>query len=95
MASHRAGIEIVDDRADERVIAGLQALSSRFALPRRAQFDYGGPFVARTGIGQVVRVLVHQGVTPVFVPPREPWRSGTIEHFNDLCRDLRYAEECR
>ncbi len=30
-----------------------------------------------------MRVLVHQGVTPVFVPPREPWRNGTIEHFND------------
>jgi hypothetical protein len=28
-------------------------------------------------------VLVHQGVTPVFVPPREPWRNGTIEHFNN------------
>jgi hypothetical protein len=53
---------------------------------RRAQFDNGGPFVAPTGIGEVVRVLVHQGVTPVLVPPREPWRNGTIEHFNDTLR---------
>jgi putative transposase len=83
VASHQAGIEIVDDRADERVIDALHALWSRFGLPRRAQFDNGGPFVAPTGIGEVVRALVHQGVTPVFVPPREPWRNGTIEHFND------------
>jgi putative transposase len=83
VASHQAGIEIVADRADARVIAGLQALWSRFGLPRRAQFDNGGPFTAPTGLGDVVRVLVHQGVTPVFVPPREPWRNGTIEHFND------------
>jgi putative transposase len=83
VASHQAGIEIVDDRADERVIDALQALWSRFGVPRRAQFDNGGPFVAPAGIGEVVRVLVHQDVTPVFVPPREPWRNGTIEHFND------------
>jgi putative transposase len=83
VASHQAGIEIVEDRADERVIDALQALWGRFGVPRRAQFDNGGPFVAPTGIGEVVRVLVHQGVTPVFVPPREPWRNGTIEHFND------------
>jgi putative transposase len=28
-------------------------------------------------------VCLHQGATPVFIPPREPWRNGTIEHFND------------
>jgi putative transposase len=83
VASHQAGIEIVDDRGDAHVIDALQALWSRFGVPRRAQFDNGGPFVAPTGVGEVVRVLVHQGVTPVFVPPREPWRNGTIEHFND------------
>jgi len=83
VASHQAGIEIVEDRADARVIGALHALWTRFGVPRRAQFDNGGPFVAPTGIGEVVRVLVHQGVTPVFVPPREPWRNGTIEHFND------------
>src|SRR5207249_5783215 len=26
---------------------------------------------------------LHQGATPVFIPPREPWRNGTIERFND------------
>lgn len=83
VASHQAGIEIIEDRADTRVIGALHALWTRFGLPRRAQFDNGGPFTAPTGIGEVVRVLVHQGVTPVFVPPREPWRNGTIEHFND------------
>lgn len=83
VASHEAGIEIIADRGDQRVIAALGALWSRFGVPLRAQFDNGGPFVAPTGVGEVVRVLVHQGVTPVFVPPREPWRNGTIEHFND------------
>jgi putative transposase len=83
VASHQAGIEIVPDRADERVIAGLQRLWSRHGVPARVQFDNGGPFVSPTGVGEVVRVCLHQGATPVFIPPREPWRNGTIEHFND------------
>jgi len=83
VASHQAGIEIVADRADARVVAGLQRLWSRHGVPGRVQFDNGGPFVSPTGIGEIVRVCLHQGATPVFIPPREPWRNGTIEHFND------------
>ena len=52
-------------------------------VPERVQFDNGGPFVSPTGIGEVVRVCLHQRITPVFIPPREPWRNGGIEHFND------------
>ena len=83
VASHHAGIEIVTDRGDQRVLAGLQRLWGRHGVPRRIQFDNGGPFVSPTGLGAVVRVCLHQGATPVFVPPREPWRNATIEHFND------------
>jgi putative transposase len=81
--SRHAGIEIVADRGDARVLAALQRLWARHGVPRRIQFDNGGPFTAPTGVGEVVRVCLHQGTTPVFVPPREPWRNGTIEHFND------------
>ncbi|MCA1697551.1 MAG: hypothetical protein LC790_01045 [Actinobacteria bacterium] len=83
VASHVAGIEIIADRGDGRVIAALQALWGRHGVPRRIQFDNGGPFVAPTGVGEVVRVCMRQGAIVVFVPPREPWRNGTIEHFND------------
>lgn len=83
VASHHAGIEIVTDRGDARVLAALQRLWGRHGVPRRIQFDNGGPFVSPTGLGEVVRVCLRQGATPVFVPPREPWRNATIEHFND------------
>ena len=83
VASRHAGIEIVRDRSDRTVLGALHALWGRHGVPGRIQFDNGGPFVSPTGLGEVVRVCVLQGATPVFVPPREPWRNGTIEHFND------------
>jgi putative transposase len=83
VASHHAGIEIVQDRGDQRVLDALHALWSRHGVPARIQFDNGGPFCSPTGLGEVVRVCLQQGATPVFIPPREPWRNGTIEHFND------------
>jgi putative transposase len=83
VASHHAGIEIIEDRSDRTVLVALHALWGRHGVPGRIQFDNGGPFVAPTGLGEVVRVCLRQGTTPVFVPPREPWRNGTIEHFND------------
>jgi len=83
VASHHAGIEIIEDRSDQRVLGALHALWCRHGVPERVQFDNGGPFVSPTGIGEVVRVCLRQGVTPVFIPPREPWRNGGVEHFND------------
>src|SRR5215210_8938963 len=61
VAFHHAGIEIVADRGDERVVAGLRAIWSRHGVPGRAQFDNGGPFTSPTGVGEVVRFCLHQG----------------------------------
>lgn len=83
VASHHAGIEIISDRGDQRVLKAFYGLWERHGLPVRLQLDNGGPFVSPTGLGEVVRVFLHQEITPVFIPPREPWRNGTIEHFND------------
>lgn len=55
ICSHHAGIEIVIDRADERVVAGLHALCRRHGMPCRVQFDNCGPFSAPTGVGEVMR----------------------------------------
>ncbi len=83
LASHRCGIEIVPDSSDERVAGALVALWERLGLPVRLKLDNGGPFVAPRGLGLLARLCLHQGVIPRFVPPREPWRNGTVEHFND------------
>ena len=33
--------------------------------------------------GLVIRLCLHFGVQPVFIPIAEPWRNGVIEKFND------------
>jgi hypothetical protein len=34
-------------------------------------------------LGIVLRLCLHFGIQPVFIPVGEPWRDGVIEHFND------------
>jgi hypothetical protein len=58
-------------------------------LPATAQFDNHSNF--RGGIppafqffGPVVAMCLDLEVTPRFIPLREPWRNGVIEHFNDV-----------
>src|SRR6266511_1710829 len=34
--------------------------------------------------GPVVATCLDLGVTPRFIPLREPWRNGVVEHFNDV-----------
>ncbi len=83
LASHRCGIAICPDSSDQSVAGALAALWARLGLPVRLKLDNGGPFVAPPGLGLLVRLCLHQGVIPHFIPPREPWRNGTVEHFND------------
>jgi putative transposase len=83
IAPRRAGIEIVTDKSDEAVAAGLVALWSRLGVPGRLKLDNGGPFIGARGLGLVARVCLHNGVTPVFIPAGEPWRNGVVERFND------------
>jgi hypothetical protein len=93
LASHHAGVEIISDRGDQRVLGALYALWERHGLPQRLQLDNGGPFVSPTGLGEVVRVCLHQRITLVFIPPREPWRNGTIEHFNNTFQQRFFRQE--
>lgn len=79
------------DRGDERVVAGLHALS-RHGVPGRVQFDNGGPFTSPTGVGEVVLFCVHQGATPVFIAPRE---SVAQRHDRALQRHLRKRFFCQ
>jgi hypothetical protein len=61
---------------------------SQVGLPEFAQFDndtiFQGAHQFPDSFGRVTRLCLNLGVTPVFVPPREPGFQAAIESYNGL-----------
>ncbi|MFQ5932689.1 MAG: integrase core domain-containing protein [Nitrospiraceae bacterium] len=57
-------------------------------IPRYLQLDNQLPFRGSNryprSFGLVLRLCLHLGIQPVFIPPREPWRNGIIERFQQV-----------
>jgi hypothetical protein len=47
-------------------------------LPMRGSNQYPHSF------GAVIRICLYMGIQPLFIPLREPWRNGIIEHFQNV-----------
>ncbi len=67
---------------------GFWEIWKRLGIPERIQVDnamsfFGSPRHPR-GMGPLIRLCLHTGVEPWFIPMAEPWRNGVIEQFNDL-----------
>jgi len=81
---HAAAIEIAPDQREATLTGALLRLWERLGVPRRLQLDNGKPFLlGSANLGEIARVSLHQGATPVFIPQGEPWRNGVCEQFND------------
>lgn len=86
VTTRRCGVApLVHGKQD--VIPGFWALWRRLGIPKVEQIDnelcfYGSPAHPR-GMGKLIRLCLWQGVEPVFIPFREPWRNGMVEKFND------------
>jgi putative transposase len=81
---HAAAIEIARDQGEATLTGSLLRLWKRLGVPRRLQLDNGKPFqLGSANLGEIVRVALQQGTTPVFIPQGEPWRNGVCEQFND------------
>jgi hypothetical protein len=56
-------------------------------MPDFIQFDnelsFRGSNRHPRSLGIVLKLCLYYGIHPVFIPIGEPWRNGTIEHFND------------
>lgn len=82
VATRNVGVQIIEDRSDEQVQAGLLEIWSRLGVPKVCQMDNGGPFAAPRGLTRLSRTCVLQGAMPLFIPAGEPWRNGIVEQFN-------------
>jgi putative transposase len=88
VGSHTLGSHIVERAWPPGLAVGFVAIWSRIGLPARVQLDNHSnlrgaipPLAAH--FGPVVATCLDLGVVPRFIPLREPWRNGIVEHFND------------
>ena len=87
IATGRCGIQPVITKGGQELINAIWAIWSRLGLPKCQQVDndmplYGSPTHPR-GMGQFIRLCLHNGIEPYFIPIREPWWNGVVEKFND------------
>jgi len=85
--SHRVYIESQRTKEDHQVAASLMRCWKALGLPDFLQIDnelsFRGSNKYPRSFGVVIRLCLHYGIQPVFIPIGEPWRNGSIERFND------------
>lgn len=86
-ATGRCGLHPCGSKAGQQVIDALWAIWQRLGIPDNLQIDnemsfFGSPTHPR-GMGPLIRLCLHSGVEPWFIPMKEPWRNGIVEKFND------------
>ena len=74
-------------KTGQDILDGFWAIWKRLGMPENIQVDnamsfFGSPTHPR-GMGPLIRLCLHHGVEPWFIPMAEPWRNGMIEQFND------------
>lgn len=83
LGRHTAALELQQSKGDLETARSLPHVWGRLGIPERLKLDNWFIHRVRRSLPAVVRVCLVLGVVPVFVPLAEPWRQGTLEHFND------------
>lgn len=91
-ATVRCGLHPCLSRSAQTILDGLWGIWKRMGIPQRIQVDnamsfFGSPTHPR-GMGPLIRLCLHNGVEPWFIPMSEPWRNGMIENFNDRYQQM-------
>jgi hypothetical protein len=89
VGSHEAANDILEVVRPPLLARSLVRMWSTVGVPAVAQSDNhanfrGGIQPAWPYFGPVVATCLDLGVTARFIPLREPWRNGVVEHFNDV-----------
>ena len=92
LATGRCAVQRVANRSSQPTLDAFWAIWSRLGIPEHQQVDnemvfYGSRTHPR-GMGPLIRLCLHSGVEPWFIPPAEPWRNGVIEKFNAVWQHL-------
>jgi putative transposase len=87
MATARSGLYAALSKSGQSILDGFWGICRRLGIPVNIQVDnamsfFGSPTYPRS-MGLRIRLCLHYGVEPWFIPLAEPWRNGVIEEFND------------
>jgi len=87
VATHQVYIESCRSQEDRQIASRLLKCWKAMGMPDFLQLDNALSFRGSNryprSFGMVIRLCLHFGVIPVFIPISEPWRNGVIERFND------------
>jgi hypothetical protein len=85
--SHQVYIESQRSKQDQKVVNSLLRSWKAMGLTDYLQLDnelsFRGSNRYPRSFGLVIRLCLHFGIQPVFIPAGEPLRNGMIEKFND------------
>lgn len=95
-ATVRCGLYPSMSKSSQSIIDGLWAIWIRMGMPKNVQIDnamtfFGSPTHPR-GMGPLIRLCLHHGIEPWFIPMAEPWRNGMVEKFNDRYQKMFLAK---
>jgi len=96
-ATVRCGLNPAPCKSGQAILDGFWAIWKRMGIPNHVQVDnamsfFGSPTHPR-GMGPLIRLCLHNGVEPWFIPVAEPWRNGMIESFNDRYQQMFLAKQ--
>jgi len=84
--NHHAGVYSIKDKRSITIANSIVHFWTVYGIPDYLQMDneltFRGSNRFPRNFGIVLRLVLSQGVTPIFIPPSEPWRNGVIEKFN-------------
>jgi hypothetical protein len=85
--SHFAGVYPIPNKATESIVPAVCQFWIDFSMPDYLQMDnelsFRGINRHPRSFGALIRLALSKNITPIFIPPAEPWRNGVIEKFND------------
>lgn len=86
-ATVRCGLHPALSKSGQTILDGFWNVWKRIGMPERVQVDNAMSFYGSRkhprGMGPLIRLCLHYGVEPWFIPVAEPWRNGMVENFND------------
>lgn len=96
-ATVRCGLHPALYKSGQAILDGIWAIWRRMGIPDHIQVDnamsfFGSPTHPR-GMGPLIRLCLHNGVEPWFIPMSEPWRNGMIESFNSRYQQMFLAKQ--